>query len=233
MICQKFGGEKMSFFSNFQSDKCPGNINGNPLNGLSEKVCLQAKKVFDACIKQIQLENIQVIITNPIPASPTYPLTFISARSVQSVGQISNLQVERLPDRPNCARVHADVTIPIEVVYVDAAGIEGKALSSLTITEDVILYVPTPSIMPYTIEAVVSAVAPEGSYVSTNIFSINCCITVILKVVMDVELLVPSYGYCAIPPCQDYTQEMCAGFFELPLFPQGGHIPPRPNQTQN
>ena len=45
----------MSFFSNFQSDKCPGAISGNPLNGLCEKVCIQAQKIFDACIKQIPL----------------------------------------------------------------------------------------------------------------------------------------------------------------------------------
>ena len=38
----------MSFFSNFQSDKCPGTITGNPLNGLTEKVCIQAEKIFDA-----------------------------------------------------------------------------------------------------------------------------------------------------------------------------------------
>lgn len=42
----------------------------------------------------------------------------------------------------------------------------------------------------------------------------------ILKIVMEVELLVPSYGYCAIPPCQNYSQEVCAGFFELPIYPQ-------------
>ena len=44
----------MSFFSNFQTDKCPGPINGNPINGLNEKVCVQAQRVFDACIKQGQ-----------------------------------------------------------------------------------------------------------------------------------------------------------------------------------
>ena len=49
----------MSFYSNFKSDKCPGTITGNPLNGLTEKVCIQAEKIFDACIKQTQLETIR------------------------------------------------------------------------------------------------------------------------------------------------------------------------------
>ena len=33
----------MSFYSNFTSDRCPSQITGNPLNGLCEKVCIQAK----------------------------------------------------------------------------------------------------------------------------------------------------------------------------------------------
>ena len=41
------------------------------------------------------------------------------------------------------------------------------------------------------------------------------------KIVMTVELLVPSYGYAQMPSCQEYTQEVCSGFFELPLFPDG------------
>ncbi|MBQ9781751.1 MAG: hypothetical protein IJW26_01040, partial [Clostridia bacterium] len=78
----------------------------------------------------------------------------------------------------------------------------------------------TPSIMPYEVEAVVSVVASEGTYTSENTFTITACTTSILKIVMMVELLIPSYGYCQIPTCQEYTQEICAGFFELPLFPQ-------------
>ncbi len=42
-----------------------------------------------------------------------------------------------------------------------------------------------------------------------------------MKVAIDVEILVPSYGYCAIPPAQEYSHEVCTGFFELPLYPQG------------
>ncbi|MBO5782633.1 MAG: hypothetical protein J6R24_00655, partial [Clostridia bacterium] len=64
---------------------------------------------------------------------------------------------------------------------------------------------------------------PEGTGGADGTFTVNACITVILKVSMPVELLVPSYGYCAIPPAQEYSQEVCAGFFELPLYPQGGN----------
>ena len=214
----------MSFFSNFQSDKCPGAISGNPLNGMCEKVCIQAQKIFDACIKQIRLENYALALTDAVPASPTYPLTFISAKSLSSKGEITSLSVDRLSDKPGCARVQATVDIPVEVLYTDAGGTDGSARSVITVKQDVLLYVPAPSIMPYKVAAEVSAVCAEGTFNESNAtFTVNACITIILKVAIDVEILLPSYGYCAIPPAQDYSQEVCAGFFELPLYPQGGN----------
>lgn len=210
----------MSFFCNFQSDKCPGQINGNPINGLCEKVCIQAKKVFDACMQQTQLNSIILNITNLTPASPTYPLTFVSAKSTLSQGTISNLLIDPLAERPPSARVKTDVIIPVSVAYTDANGVEGVATATVTIPKDVILNIPSASIMPYSVEAVVSLVSTQGSYTGENQFTIDACVSIILKIVMEVELLMPSYGYTAIPPCQEYTQEVCAGFFELPMYPE-------------
>lgn len=211
----------MSFFSNFQSDRCPGQINGNPLNGLCEKACIQVKKVFDACMRQTQESGLALTLTTNTPANPANPLTFVSARSTTTRGVIRNLQIDRLVDRPTMARVQVTVEIPVEAVYTDANGVEGKGTGYVTINQDVILFVPEPSIIPYTVEAVVSLVSPEGVYTGPNEFSITACVTVILKMVMEVELLVPSYGYATIPPCNEYSQEVCSGFFELPLFPGG------------
>lgn len=210
----------MSFFSNFSQDRCPCQISGNPLNGLCEKVCIQVKKVFDACLKQSQEQNVVLTLTDLVPQNPTYPLTFISAKSSQTLATITSLNVEPLADRPNLSRVQVSYTIPMEVIYQDANGVQGKGNSTMSFSQDIILFAPTPSIMPYEVEAVVSVVASEGTYTSENTFTITACTTSILKIVMTVELLIPSYGYCQIPTCQEYTQEICAGFFELPLFPQ-------------
>ena len=191
----------MSFFSNFQSDKCPGPITGNPLNGLTEKVCLQAEKIFDACIKQLQLENYTLTLTDFTPENPTYPLTFVSARTTSSDAVVSNLNVDRQGDR-QCARVQATVTVPVEVLYVDAAGVEGKATSFVSVSEDVLLSVPAPSVMPFIVRAACSAVSPEGTFnAANNTFTVNLCCTVILKVAMQVELLVPSSVQQRMKPC--------------------------------
>ena len=212
----------MSFFSNFQSDKCPGSITGNPLNGLMEKVCIQAEKIFDAGIKQTRLENYSLILTDITPATITYPLTFVSARSVSAEATVTNLTVERQPDK-QCARVQATVSIPVEVLFTDANGVDGSATATVTLPVDAFLYVPAPSIMPFSVRALVSVVAPDGTYnEETQGFNVSLCVTLIIKISMPVEVLVPSYGYCMIPPLQEYSQEVCAGFFELPLYPQGG-----------
>ena len=211
----------MSFFSNFQSDRCPGALTGNPLNGLTEKVCIQAEKIFDACIRQTQIDNYTLTLTNLTPANPTYPLTFISARSLNGEATVSNLTIDRQADK-SCARVQATLTVPVEVLYTDANGVEGRATANVSVVEDVLLYVPAPSIMPFTVKGIVSAVAPDGTFDTTNnTFIVSICATIILKIAMSVEILVPSYGYCALPPAQEYTQEVCSGFFELPLYPQG------------
>ena len=210
----------MSFYSNFQSDKCPGVITGNPINGLCEKVCIQAEKIFDACIKQTRIENYALTLTDLTPENPTYPLTFVSARSTTSETTVTGLVIDRQQDK-RCARVQATVSVPVEVLYTDANGVDGSATGTVSIPVDVLLYIPAPSIMPFSVSAVASVVAPEGTFVSaTEGFTVSLCVTVILRVSMPVEILVPSYGYCVIPPAQEYSQEVCEGFFELPLYPQ-------------
>ena len=212
----------MSFFSNFQSDKCPGSITGNPLNGLAEKVCIQAERIFDAGIKQTRIEHYSLVLTDITPATITDPLTFVSARSLSAEATVTNLTVERQPDK-QCARVQATVSVPVEVLFTDANGVDGTATATVTMPVDAFLFVPAPSIMPYSVRAVVSVVAPDGVYNDeTQGFTASLCVTMIIKISMPVEILVPSYGYCVVPPLQEYSQEVCAGFFELPLYPQMG-----------
>ncbi len=214
----------MSFFTNGPTDRAPGRINGNPVNGLCEKVCIQAQKVFDACIRQMQVDGINLPLADITPANPALPLTFVSARSTTSVGTVNNLQVDRLPDRRCFARVQATVTVPVEVLYTDANGVAGSATSTVSFNQDIVMYLPEPSIIPYDVVATVSVVAPDGVYVDGEVpsFTVSGCVTIIMKVIMTVELLVPSYGYPLIPQCQEYAQDVCSGFFDLPIYPSNG-----------
>ena len=210
----------MSFSNNVRPDRMPGPIVGNAANGLCEKVCIEVKKVFDACIKQETLTGQVISLQSTTPAEVSEPFTFVSARSSTSFGTVSDLVVTPAGDAPGCSRVQCNVVVPMQVNFTDANGVQAVGTSTLTIARDVLLKVPEPSVMPYEIVAVVNAVSAEGQYLSDGQFQITICVTVILKVVMDVELLIPSYGYCYIPPCQEYQEEICDGFFDLPLFPR-------------
>ena len=211
-------------FANNNNERVPGPIQGNALNGLCEKVCLQVKKVFDACMRQTTEENVSITLTDVVPVNPTYPLTFVSGKSTTSKGVITNLYVDPIDDRPNMSRLRANIGLPIEVAFTDSEGVAGSGTAVITVPIDIVIGTPEPAIIPYSVEAVVGAVLPDGVYASDTTFNVTACVTIVVKTETDVELLVPTYGYCYIPPCQEFSQDVCAGFFELPLFPGSGTV---------
>ena len=209
----------MSFYTDSRPGIFPGQTN-NPLNGLCERISIQATKVFDACMYQAQLENYQLEVTNFNPANPTLPLNYISAYSTNVQPTVRNLVITRFDDRPNFARVEADIDIPVIVTYTDANNVTGTGTATVTIHQDVVLYVPQPSIMPINVVAFANASSTIGTFTGDSTFNVTLCVTLILKVVAEVDVIVPSYGYTPIPPCTPYTgDEVCPGMFDMPLYP--------------
>ena len=141
----------MSFFNNNKDTRCPGPINGNPNQGLNDKVCILTDRVFDSGLSQVPIQDVNITLTNFNPQNPTYPLTFVGCASQGTDLQITNLVVDRFEDRPNFARVTATVEVPIVVSYVDANGVDGTATGTYTANLDVIMSLPRPSIVPFEI----------------------------------------------------------------------------------
>lgn len=210
----------MSFFSsNRQDNRCPGPITGNPLNGLCERVCIQTNKVFDSCRKQISETDLSLTLTNITPTGLVEPFTFVSA-STNGDAYFTNLVIDRFPDRPNFARVTGTVNIPLIVAFTDANGTEGTGTTTLTFNQDVILFVPQPSVVPFSIDVFAGVAITDGTFTGDNTFVVDACIQIILRVVVNTNILVPSYGYCPIPPCQNFSSnDVCPGYFDLPIYP--------------
>ncbi len=158
---------------------------------------------------------------DPVPpaSAPVPPITFESCRSSTTEASIRNLSIERLCDRPCFARVRCTVDVPIDVLFVDSRCIEYIGKGVVSVDRDVLLSIPDESIVPYTLEAMASAICVSGCFVGNNQFKMTVCVTIVLKVLADVEILVPSYGYCAIPPAEEFADSVCTEFFSLPLFP--------------
>ena len=233
----------MSFYSykNANPCACPGSISGSALDGLQEKVCVQVKRVYDSCLQQEQLDHKEVTITSyamvastcqngcncgcestetVAPTSaPVPPITFESCRSTTTEGTIRNLTVERLCDRPCFARVRCKIDVPIDILFADSRCVEYIGKGVITVDKDVLLSIPDESIVPYSMESMVSAICVAGTYLGNNRFSLTVCVTVVLKVLAQVEILIPSYGFCPIPPCEEFAENVCDEFFSLPLFP--------------
>ncbi len=211
----------MSFYINNTNSSKPGPICGNALNGLCEKVLIETKKVFDACVSRTIDESVVLTTSNYSPANPTLPLTFISAENTAGESAtISNLVIERLETSPNYANVSCTVTIPVTVFYRDADGVMGQGTSSIAVAKNVILFVPQPSATEIGVEANSIFSSTVGGYSAENTFTVHGCIQIVLKVVANVDILVPSYGYPVIPPCQTSpTGSACPGTFEQPLYP--------------
>ncbi len=211
----------MSFYINNTNQNKPGPICGNAVNGLCEKVLIETKKIFDSCVSRSVDENVVLAVSNFSPASPTLPLTFISAENTQgAVATVSNLVVERLESCPNYATVSCNVTIPVTVYYRDNDGVLGQGTSQVVVTKSVILFVPQPSASEINIEANTVFSSNIGTYSAENTFTVQGCIQIVLKVTAVVDILVPSYGYPVIPPCQaSPTGSSCPGTFEQPLYP--------------
>ncbi|MBO4534951.1 MAG: hypothetical protein J5755_03325, partial [Clostridia bacterium] len=146
----------MPFSNNVRPERMPGPLNGNPVSGLCEKVCIQVPKVFDACIKQETLTGQNVTLTSTTPATVQTPFTFISARSTTSTGEITNLTYTPLGEQ-GATRIQSDVNIPISVLFTDANKVTATGTTTLTVNRDLVLNVPQAAVIPYRIEAVVNA----------------------------------------------------------------------------
>ncbi len=262
----------MSFFSykNASSDLCPGSIVGSATQGLTERICVQVKNVYDACLQQEQLDDVEVTVNDIVPVLPdssckppigrpcnctcsgcqctcscgvcgsiTYPeavenarnspdplpapcgqWTFESCRSGATCGRIHDLSIDRLCDRPQFARVKCTVDIPIDVLFTDARCQEWMGRAKLSVVKDVLLAIPEESIVPFTLESMVSAICVTGEYIGNCKFEITICVTVVLKILAEVDLMIPAYGFCEIPPCEEFAENVCDEFFSLPLFPR-------------
>ena len=72
----------------------------------------------------------------------------MSAASTSSAGTISNLIVTPLSgDNPHNSRVQATITIPVEVIYVDANNVEGKGTAEIVDNEHVKMCLPDNSVI--------------------------------------------------------------------------------------
>ena len=209
----------MSYYSD-KGNISPGAIEGSALDGLRTRVAISVKRVLDSCSKQLSFENANLVLDSVHPGIPQ-PCTFTGATSTQVGAYVTGLQVTRLEERPCFARVRCKVTVPLKVTYTDAGGEEHISDSQITLPQDILLYIPEASVFPFEIVAVASCNCMAGRFTEADTVNCTVCLTIILKVIAETDLLIPAYGYCPSPKAIDYEAQVCNKFFDLPLYPSG------------
>jgi hypothetical protein len=202
--------------------------------------CIIVKKVYDACRQQEcqffefpwylpdgwDEEDVAYAYAKIVPSSVTYEVID-----------------KELIDGGPLARVQVEVCAQIEMYVVNQQGVKVKVIPPVNVNsnnnfiknivcfeKDVILYMPDLDKMEVIVEAIFQVAGepvleypeegPALAFIPVGAF-------IILKSVAEVQLLVPTYGFCPLPPlCEEFPDtDPCDDFQQLP-FPD--FYPPQP-----
>ena len=177
-----------------------------------DKTCIEVKKVFDACVQQ---RNVTASLT--VDFGGATPVNVVSVTS-NGEATVSDLTITPIVGSPG-SRVSFTVTAPVTVEATDQSGATVTGTSTIAFEQDLVMRVPQEGLITPEVESTVILNGLQNS-ISGNVVTTNACVTIITKVTADVLLVVPSYGYLALCPAQEYTQEACGSTFSSPIFPR-------------
>jgi len=176
-----------------------------------EAVCIQVEKIYDAC-SQKRCPTIQV---ERKVRNATEIVSF-ETRHFKSECELTQIQ-----DDPPLVRANVKYSYWVRVVYLNEDGDEKTAWAKETHEKSVVLFGTDE--MFCKVEAVLE---PLGCMVETP-SKISCEVGeyIVIKSALEVQLLVPSYGFCPPPPECEELPTLCEEFLEAPPPPL---YPPQP-----
>ena len=201
--------------------------------------CIITKKVYDACRQQEceffefawelpegwDEEDVAFSFAEIVPSSVEYE---VLDRELINGGPLARIEIEI------CARVNLFV-VNQQGIQVQVIGNNNNSIENIVcFTKDVILYMPDLEKMEAIAEAIFQIAGepilefPDVTEDGEAIAFIPIGAFIIVKSIAEVQLLVPTYGFCPTPPlCEDFPDvDPCDEFAQLP-FPE--FYPPQPN----
>lgn len=189
-----------------------GIINGNPLCGLNERICVEVKVITDGCRSVYNNEPTQVVLTS-FSSSFTPPLTYNNLRGNGAVS-ISNLTLTPIDTQQS--KVSYTGLFPVTVYLTDANGNNLTATGEITFYKDVVLTLPQDDTV-YSIECACVARGSIGRFISPNEVTVSLCAVLVTRVAQKRTVLLPTYGDCVYPECREFAQ-ICGGENSTPNF---------------
>ena len=192
-----------------------GRIVGSPLNGLCERVCIEVPKVFDGCVTRVNGQTFTLDVHH-ISADAQPPFRFVGAsacgEATFAIGSIT-------PCRDGSSCIAGTVNIPVLVTFCDANNTLFSGTAQLSVRSEFNLRLPRETLVPYQIRTAANLSSNNGNFLTDDKVIVNGCYIIVTKVIVNVDLLVPSYGYCAYPQCVSCGDDPCNRLMDLPLFP--------------
>ncbi|QNO14418.1 hypothetical protein HYG86_06350 [Alkalicella caledoniensis] len=201
--------------------------------------CIITTKVYDAC-RQQECEFFEFAWELP-DGWDEEDVTFSFARIVPNSVEYEVLNRELINGGP-LARIQIEVCARVELFVVNAQGIEVQVIPSngdefeniVCFEKDVILYMPELDRMEAIAEAIFQVAGdpilefPDTTEDGDALAFIPIGAFIILKSVAEVQLLVPTFGFCPTPPlCEEFPDVDPCEEFDLLPFPD--FYPPQPD----
>ncbi len=181
--------------------------------------CIMVDKVYFQCQQRECIENVKV----RVPHSCMPKFEFLDV--IFNPGEIirGTLVITDIPSRPNFRRVRfrVKITFTARVKNITTGAIESITGELPPIQKDVVLYIPGAR-DEFTFKIIVDTLSESLTEPvlddRTLIFTIG--VFMIIKVVGKVQLLIPEYGFCPVPPeCEDFQPDEICDEFEMADFP--------------
>lgn len=170
---------------------------GGSFDGICCRMVIETKRVFDGCAFADENITLNLTTTDAIPVGAQ----FESARVTGS--EFVGYTVER--GEGGCSHICGEIVTVFAVTYS-----YGGALTTVRAvyreTKSVLLRLPpSASLIPYDIEVRAHFTLGSGAIIGGNAVSVTGCFLQVIKVTADVDILIPTYGYCKYPPCTGCT----------------------------
>jgi len=176
-----------------------------------EAVCIQVEKIYDAC-SQKRCAEIQFDDLKPRPKE----IISCETSDFQSTCNLTQIQ-----DDPPLVRANIEYSYTVTVVYEDRHGVEHTVTHVEKHEKSVVLFGTDE--MFCKVEAVLECLGCD--IVGRRKIFCEVGEYVVIKSALEVQLLVPSYGFCPPPPECEELPTRCEEFLEAPPPPL---FPPQP-----
>ncbi|MEQ2130714.1 hypothetical protein QTP99_12190 [Caldanaerobacter subterraneus KAk] len=200
-----------------QQEIVPGPVQPGQLPEPTEIACIEVTKIYDACSQRLCLDNIPPITFVPITTlTPTFgEITNIKISLVEPPGFV----ITPITERPGFARVEATFQVTFDVVINYPDGTTQTLPGNITtFSKDIVLYVPDPNVAIMKYEAMGEGLYGKVNVGVTTTVEVIIGVWIIIKSAVDVQLLVPSYGFCPTPAaCEEFATDVCEIFYKKPF----------------